>query len=301
MQTDQPTRAGKSKRLTVLSQAERTALYGLPDFDDFQRAEFFAMTEAERAVVDRRKGTVERLHCLLQIGYFKAKQAFFNFEVQELPPEDIEFLLRRYFPRETVALRSLRQDERYAQRTEIVKLFSYRLWSEADRPTLIEMAALLARRDVTPTFILVEMLTFLKAHKIVRPGYTTLQTIISDVLTAERGRLARLIEEGLDASTRAALEDLLVREGTLSELAALKQDAKHFGYQMMAAERQKHATLAPLHTAARPFFHGSVSRSKTRDIMRVLCIIIPYLTCVGRRPDKGICICCAMLGNATGR
>ena len=76
MQTDQPTRAGNSKRLTVLSQAERTALYSLPDFDDFQRADFFAMTEAERALADRRKGPVERLHCLLQIGYFKAKQAF---------------------------------------------------------------------------------------------------------------------------------------------------------------------------------------------------------------------------------
>ena len=68
MQTDQPTRAGNSKRLTVLSQTERTALYGLPDFDDFQRAEFFGLTEAERALADRRRGLPERLHCLLQIG-----------------------------------------------------------------------------------------------------------------------------------------------------------------------------------------------------------------------------------------
>ena len=251
MQTDRPTRADNSRRLTVLSEAERTALYGLPDFDDFQRAEFFAMTEAERAVADRCKGPVERLHCLLQIGYFKAKQAFFNFDGQEIPTEDIEFLLKRYFPRDTVALRSLRQDERYRQRAEIAKLFGCRLWSEADRPALVEMAALLARRDVTPTFILMEVLGFLKARKIVRPGYTTLQTIISDVLVAERQRLAHLIEAGVDAETRAALKALLVRDGTLSELAALKQDAKHFGYQMMVAERQKHATLAPLHKAAK--------------------------------------------------
>ena len=187
LQTDQPTRAGNSKRLTVLSQAERTALYGVPDFDDFQRADFFAMTEAERALADRRKGPVERLHCLLQIGYFKAKQAFFNFDAQDVSAEDIEFLVKRYFPRETVALRPLRQDERYTQRTEIGKLFGYQLWSATDRPGLIEMAALLARRDVKPTFILVEVLGFLKARKIVRPGYTTLQTIISDVLSPSAG------------------------------------------------------------------------------------------------------------------
>jgi hypothetical protein len=44
-------RADRSKRLTVLSEAERLALYGLPDFDDFQRAEFFALSATERALV----------------------------------------------------------------------------------------------------------------------------------------------------------------------------------------------------------------------------------------------------------
>jgi hypothetical protein len=40
-------RGDRSKRLTVLSESEKLALYGLPDFDEFQRSEFFAMTEAE--------------------------------------------------------------------------------------------------------------------------------------------------------------------------------------------------------------------------------------------------------------
>ena len=60
-------RADGSKRLTVLSEAERLALYGLPDFDDFQRAEFFALSATERALVDRRKGLAEQVWCLLQI------------------------------------------------------------------------------------------------------------------------------------------------------------------------------------------------------------------------------------------
>ena len=91
-----------------------------------------------------------------------------------------------------MALGPLRRSERYAQRTEIADLFGYRIWSEADRPALIEMASLLAKRDVTPTFILIEILAFLKAQKIVRPGYSALQAIVSGVLVAERGRLAQL-------------------------------------------------------------------------------------------------------------
>ena len=84
-----------------------------------------------------------------------------------------------------------------------------------------------------------------------RPGYTTLQSIITDALTAERRRLGELIEDSLDADTNAALRKLLVREDTLSELAALRQDAKNFRYQMMTTERQKRTTLAPMHHAAK--------------------------------------------------
>ena len=246
-----PRRAGNSRRLTVLSPAERLALYSLPDFDEFQRAEFFAFTAAERALAERRKGPVEQLHCMLQIGYFKAKNVFFTLSPQGVPAEDITFLAERYFPGNPVALRPVRANEQYAQRTEIAKLFGYRLWSGSDRRALVETAARLARRDVTPTFVLIEVLAFLNARKIVRPGYTTLQTLISDALTAERQRLEHLIENSLDAATKAALHNLLVREDMLSELAALKQDAKNFGYRMMAGERQKRATLAPRHQVAK--------------------------------------------------
>ena len=98
-------RGDRSKRLTLLSEAEKLALYGLPDFDDFQRVEFFAMTDAERALAFRRKGLTEQIYCLLQIGYFKAKQAFFRFSLEDVPPEDIAFLLQRYFPGRALAAR----------------------------------------------------------------------------------------------------------------------------------------------------------------------------------------------------
>jgi hypothetical protein len=68
---------------------------------------------------------------------------------------------------------------------------------------------------------------------------------------AERRRLEHLVEGALDKVALAALQGLLVREETLSELAALKQDAKHFGYRMMVMERQKRATLTPLYHSAK--------------------------------------------------
>jgi len=251
MSTEHPTRAGPSKRLTVLSQAERLALYGLPDFDAFQRAEYFALTGPERALAEQRRGSAAQLHCMLQIGYFKAKRAFFSLSAPAVPAEDMAFLVERYFPADPVTFRPVTAYEQYSQRTEIAKLFGYRLWSATDLPALIEAAASLARRDVTPVFVLIELLAFLSAGKIIRPGYTTLQSIIGAALAAERQRLERLIEVGLDAAPRAALRNLFARDDTLSELAALKQDARNFGYRMMTAERRKRETLAPMHHAAK--------------------------------------------------
>ncbi|EWS78614.1 hypothetical protein AF72_04420 [Xylella taiwanensis] len=55
----------------------------------------------------------------------------------------------------------------------------------------------------------------------------------------------------LDKPAKAALGQLLVRDDTLSQLAALKQDAKDFGWRQMAREREKRATLEPLHGIAK--------------------------------------------------
>jgi TnpA family transposase len=244
-------RADRGKRLTILSESEKCALYGLPDFDDFQRAEFFSMTDAERTLALHRKGLEEQVFCLLQIGYFKAKQAFFRFTLHEVAPADITFLLERYFPHKTLVIKRLSDNECYAPRKDIAALFGYRLWSDNDLPVLLEKATLLAKTDITPAFILTESMSFLISHRIVRPGYSTLQTIIGDALLAERERLEQQIDGFLDDSTRATLQKLLIREDALSELAAIKQDAKHFGYRMMVTERRKRAILSPIYPIAK--------------------------------------------------
>jgi len=107
------------EHLTIVSEAEKSALYGLPDFDDFQRAEYFALTAEELALAQRRDGLPGKITCILQIGYFKAKQAFFPFRLADIPGEDIAFLMRRYFPGQAFRPKPVRKEEYYRQRKEI--------------------------------------------------------------------------------------------------------------------------------------------------------------------------------------
>ena len=56
------------KHLTIVSEAEKSALYGLPNFDDFQRAEYFALTAEELALAQQRDGLHGKIACILQTG-----------------------------------------------------------------------------------------------------------------------------------------------------------------------------------------------------------------------------------------
>jgi hypothetical protein len=242
--------ATKNKLLTVLSEAEQFALYGLPDFDDGQRLEHLSLCEAELALVSSRPSLGAKVYCALQIGYFKAKHAFFRFAWDEAR-EDCAFVLTRYFNGQAFEPQAVTKHEHYTQRVLIAVQFGYRLWSAELLQPLTQQITQIVRRDVTPGFIVAELLAFLNEHKIVRPGHTTLQTLVSEALSAERQRLSQLLAGRLDESARNGLKQLLVRDDTLSRLAALKQDAKHFGYRQMAVEREKRATLEPVYRLAK--------------------------------------------------
>jgi hypothetical protein len=246
-----PAIAMKNKLLTVLSDAEQFALYGLPDFDDRQRLTYLSLSGPELALASSRPGLHAQVWCALQIGYFKAKHAFFLFTWDDAQ-EDCTFVLARYFKDRLFRSQTITKHEHYVQRTMIAELCGYRLWS-ADFLTegLAQQPAQIVRRDVTPGFIVAELIAWLNERKIIRPGYTTLQTLISEALSAERGRLGGLLADMLDDAARKALAQLLARDDTLSELAALRQDAKNFRWRQMANEREKRARLEPLYLIAR--------------------------------------------------
>lgn len=226
------------------------ALYGLPDFDDAQRLEYLALTESELTLASSRPSVPAQIYCVLQIGYFKAKHAFFRFDWDEVE-EDYDFVLSRYFHDASFERKPITRHEYYAQREQVASLYGYRPWTVAFLPQLAQKAAQIVRRDVTPGFIAAELIVWLNEHKMIRPGYTTLQELVSAALSDERRRLGSLLADVLDESTKAILDQLLVRDDTLSQLAALKQDAKDFGWRQMVREREKRATLQPLHEIAK--------------------------------------------------
>ncbi|WP_139686238.1 Tn3 family transposase [Vibrio tasmaniensis] len=239
----------KSKRLSILTDAEKFALYSLPDFDEGQQLEFLSLQAKELALASNRPNIQSQIYCILQIGYFKAKHAFFNFTLTDIE-SDFNFVIHRYFRNESFSETTISTHEYYIQRQMIAEYFGYSQWSASVSPKLETLATQLVRRDITPGFVATEFICWLNDKKIIRPRYSTLQKIISKALSKERQRLAKILRSALTDKTKTELNTLLVKDDTLSVLAVLKQEAKNFRWRQMNNERYKHGQLTSLYQEA---------------------------------------------------
>ncbi len=141
--------------------------------------------------------------------------------------------------------------EYYIQRKAISVYFGYKLWIKEFHYILSEQAAQIIKRDISPNFIARELISFLNDLKVVRPGYTTLQTIISKTLNDERKRISNILDRELTDDHKLSLDNFMIGDDVVSKLASLKQDAKNFGFKMMLKERHKHNLLEPLYNVAK--------------------------------------------------
>ncbi len=235
------------EHLTVLSEPEKAAFYECPDFDEDQRFEYFTLTDEELQVALKRQNLSAQVYCILQIAYFKAVKLFFKLTWNEVEPEDLQFILQQYFPEKSFIPEEITSYEYYAQCKIIAVFFDYRIWNQEYQTLLHTYSSDLIHRDTQPQFIALALLSYLTEKKITRPGYTALQRIVSNIINNERKRLTLILHESLTAEEKQALQKLLINENSLSDLAAIKQDARNFQKTMMKKERDKGRTLKPLY------------------------------------------------------
>lgn len=235
------------EHLTVLSDIEKAALYELPEFDDEQRFTYLTLSEHELQLALSRKKLAAQVYCILQIGYFKAVQLFFQITWDQISPEDIDFILRQYFSGQKLEPTVISKHEYYTQCNSIAALLGYCIWTQRHQDLLYAYAPTIISRDIKPQFIALELVSYLRLQKIIRPGYTKLQRIVSTIINEEQKRLTAIMQKSLTIGEQQALKDLLATDDALSKLAALKQDAKDFKPRMMATERDKLNILRPFY------------------------------------------------------
>jgi hypothetical protein len=85
------------ERLRILGDDEREDLYGRPRFTHEERVQYFALSATEEAALEHLHSIKSQTYFILQLGYFRARQLFFTFTLQEVE-EDASYIQQRYFP-----------------------------------------------------------------------------------------------------------------------------------------------------------------------------------------------------------
>ncbi|HGJ5900008.1 DUF4158 domain-containing protein [Arsenophonus apicola] len=89
----------KSSRLTILTDEEIHALYEIPEFDDEERTFLFELDTIDIDYLNSLKDTSRKINFILQLGYYKAINYFFQFSFQKRK-QDVLFVLKLLFPDE---------------------------------------------------------------------------------------------------------------------------------------------------------------------------------------------------------
>jgi len=239
----------KKNRLTILGKAEKAAFYDVPDFNEEQRLKYLCLTADEQLLMNRYNNLETKIHFALQLGYFKAKHLFFRIDLKEVQ-EDVAFIMKQYFSNQLFNAQAINKYQYYTQCRVITKYFNYKLWSSKFQSLLISQALETLRIDITPQFIALELLAFLREKMIMRPGYSSLQSIVSQAVNTERKRIGMLINQLLVKEDKLTLKALIQEEQVFSELANFKRDAKDFKLRMLETERKKFIKLKPLYQLA---------------------------------------------------
>ena len=223
----QPSETAAQRRLQILGDEEIENLYGLPHFTPEERAEYFTLSEREAAAVESLHTVRSRIYAILQLGYFKARHLFFSVDFDAMN-EDAQYVQERYFPDAELTEPTVSKVTRLNQQQLILELCNYRLCDGAARQQLADKATQSAGVCGKPVYVFRELLRYLEAQRLVAPGYSSLQDIVSSAIVGEQNRLSQLVHEHLKASEVTALNQLIADAPGLYEITQLKREPKDF-------------------------------------------------------------------------
>ena len=241
------------ERIQLLSSTGVEELYTRPDFNAHEQCLYFSLSTAERTALEQFRNTQTRIHFILQLGYFKAKQQFFNYSLDEVSA-DVEYIVATYYSGTDAAqfTGSLSREYSRKQRQAILSLFDYRSWSPQFTAVIESHIGLLLRYYPKGHSAFRQLLTFFDHQNIIIPSYRTFQDMFSRAFATEEQRLNNAISS-IPSSISGQLMALVRRDDGITALNIIRADQKDFQYTAVKSEVDKALRIEELYEFAKGF------------------------------------------------
>ncbi|MEH7010055.1 DUF4158 domain-containing protein [Neobacillus niacini] len=225
-------------RLRILNEEEIKIIYEKPNFTYEDRCSYFSLSQPEKELLHTLRSIKSKAYFVLQLGYFKAKQLFFTFDLHEVG-EDFH-VLKEYFNNSDLNdLIPIDKFTRLKQQQLILELFNYRSCGPEERRKMEGKAHKAATFCGKPIYIFREVMNYLSEHRIVVPVYSFMQDMIGQAITHEQNRLITLMQNHLKQTDIKALDRLLEDSSGLYEITLLKHEPKDFSATEIKREMER--------------------------------------------------------------
>ncbi|MBF0300571.1 MAG: DUF4158 domain-containing protein [Oligoflexia bacterium] len=241
----------KSNRLNILTSIEIEDLYSRPQLTEEERALFFELDQEEQKILVSNTSNATKVDAIIRLGYFKKKQQFFQFDLNEVE-DDVKHILDRYFTPATLDKSTTGIKAKINNQKWVLRMVGYKSFNQSKYiPILLNKAKKLCHLSTDPIFIFRELLAIVAPLKIIRPGYSTFQKIISHALMSEQKRISKILQEHLSSQERSQLFKLLSQEENIYTITLLKQQPKNFKSTAIRQEIEYYEQYHKLHQIAK--------------------------------------------------
>ncbi|WP_342269929.1 Tn3 family transposase [Rickettsia endosymbiont of Orchestes rusci] len=242
----------KKTRIILLSNAEIEELYSLPVFTEKDRETFFALSNSDHTLLLEYRTLKLKIYFILQLGYFRATQQFYNFNFEEIL-DDVTYLINRYFTQSQNTLTDKPYREKIkAQQNTILKLHRYTDWTPSLTVVIMTHLLELIRYYPKAQSSLRELFKYFENERIVIPKYRTLQDIFSKAFSTEEARLNNIISFIPD-NIKQQLTEVVNNDGSIRQLNSMRCDQKNFQYTAVKLEIKKVQKIEELYQFCKSF------------------------------------------------
>jgi Domain of unknown function (DUF4158) len=187
----------EQKRLGILGDDELDAIYGRPRFTHEERQNYLSLSQPEKELLQTLRSVKSQAYFVLQLGYFKAKQLFFTFDLHEVG-EDLRYVVTQHFNNSIITdFSRISKVTRLKQQHMILELTNYRICDTKERQEIKVKAHTVAAVCGKPIYILRELIHYLSERHIVAPGYRFMQITVGEALTYEENRIIMMLRNNL--------------------------------------------------------------------------------------------------------
>lgn len=234
----------------LLSQTELFDIYNAPTLNDIERREYFTLNKKEIKVLKKIKRIEDAVYFAICLIFFKMKCTLVSFGYQDTT-EERRYIVERYFPNKSPPKSFPKNRSIIFIENKVLKVCDYQRFTEKTFSNIKQELQQLAPNNPRQRQLCKAFLDLLTKHRIAIPGYSTIQSVISDTWNHRNNQVIKTYVRHTTQNQRVTILSLLDKTDKRHRIVSIKKEMKDFSTNELWQEIDKYSFLKPIFEIAK--------------------------------------------------